>query len=42
MTVCESCKGLYNGLGPYCYLCQDELDDWIESEDERENETDSE
>lgn len=26
MTVCDSCKELCEGLGPYCIICRDEIE----------------
>jgi len=29
MTVCESCKDLTDGLGPYCMDCRREIESYV-------------
>lgn len=35
MIVCEACKQLCDGLGPYCWDCREEIEELEEDEQER-------
>jgi hypothetical protein len=35
MTVCEACRLLCDGLGPYCFDCREEIEVIIDEEQER-------
>jgi predicted amidophosphoribosyltransferase len=36
MTICDCCKQLCDGLGPYCPECEEEIEEELEREEEYE------